>query len=116
MSDRPADPDEMVLVLTTVPDRASGERLAGTLVDERTAACGSLVDGVTSIYRWQGVLEKGSELLLLLKTRRELVPELFARVAQLHPYEVPELVALPVDAVSNAYSRWVREETTKVIA
>ena len=116
MSDRAANPDEVVVVLTTVPDRACGEMLAGTLVDERTAACGNLVDGVTSIYRWEGVVEKGSELLLLLKTRRALVPELFERVSQLHPYEVPELVALPVDAVSNAYSRWVREETTKVIA
>ena len=110
------DPDELVVVLTTVPDRACGERLAGTLVDERTAACGNLLDGVTSIYRWEGEIEKGAELLLLLKTRRALLPELFERVAQLHPYEVPELVALPVDAVSNAYSRWVREETTKVIA
>jgi periplasmic divalent cation tolerance protein len=110
------DPQGVVVVLTTVPDRESGERLAGTLVDERRVACGNLVDGVTSIYRWEGAVERGSELLLLLKTRRELVPALFERVAQLHPYEVPELVALPVDAVSNAYSRWVRDETTEVIA
>ena len=116
MTERGGDPDEMVVVLTTVPDRACGEHLAGTLIDERTAACGILVEGVTSIYRWEGAVEKGSELLLLLKTRRALVPELFERVSQLHPYDVPELVALPVDAVSNAYSRWVREETTKVIA
>ena len=116
MSEPGADPDEMVVVLTTVPDRASGESLAGTLVGERTAACGNLVEGVTSIYRWEGEVEKTAELLLLLKTRRALVPGLFERVAQLHPYEVPELVALPVDAVSNAYSRWVRDETTKVIA
>ena len=116
MSERGANPHEVVLVMTTVPDRECGERLAGTLVGERTAACGNLVDGVTSIYRWAGEVEKGRELLLLLKTRRELVPALFERVAQLHPYEVPELVALPVDAVSSAYSRWVMEETTEVIA
>ena len=116
MSEGARDPDELVVVITTVPDRACGEQLAGTLVRERTAACGNLVDGVTSIYRWAGEVEKGSELLLLLKTRRALVPELFERVSQLHPYEVPELVALPVYAASNAYSRWVREETTEVIA
>ncbi|MBW3629270.1 MAG: divalent-cation tolerance protein CutA [Gemmatimonadetes bacterium] len=111
-----ANAQEVVLVLTTVPDRETGERLAGTLVDERRVACGNLVDGVTSIYRWQGGVENERELLLLLKTRRELVPGLFERVAQLHPYDVPELVALPVDAVSNAYSRWVRDETTEVSA
>ena len=116
MSDLAPDRPEVVVVLTTVPDRQSGERLAGTLVDERRVACGNLVDGVTSIYRWEGAVETTSELLLLLKTRRELVPALFERVAQLHPYEVPELVVLPVDAVSHAYSRWIREETTEVIA
>jgi periplasmic divalent cation tolerance protein len=116
MSDPATDPHAVMVVLTTVPDRESGERLAGTLVDERRVACGSLLEGVTSIYRWAGGVEKAGELLLLLKTRRELVPALFERVAQLHPYEVPELMALPVDAVSKAYSRWVREETTEVIA
>jgi periplasmic divalent cation tolerance protein len=114
MSELAQEPDELVVVLTTVPDRESGERLATTLVEERRVACGNLLDGVTSIYRWRGEVERSSELLLLLKTRRVLVPALFERVAQLHPYEVPELVALPVDAVANAYSRWVGEETIEV--
>ena len=116
MSDVATDSHGVVVVLTTVPDRETGERLAGTRVDERRVACGNLVDGVTSIYRWEGAVETARELLLLLKTRHELVPAVFERVAQLHPYEVPELVVLPVDAVSHAYSRWVREETTEVIA
>jgi periplasmic divalent cation tolerance protein len=71
---------------------------------------------VTSIYRWQGGIERASELLLLLKTRRALVPALLERAAELHPYEVPELVVLPVDAVANAYARWVTEGTTEVTA
>ena len=116
MSEPGGEADGVVVVLTTVPDRETGERLAATLVEERRVACGNLLDGVTSIYRWKGAVERGSELLLLLKTRRVLVPALFERVAQLHPYEVPELVALPVEAVANAYSRWVGEETTEVTA
>lgn len=116
MSERATAPDDLVVVLTTAPDRETAERLAGALVDERIAACGNVVEGVTSIYRWAGGLERASELLVLFKTRRALIPSVFERVAQLHPYELPELVALPVDAVSEGYARWVRAETAQVTA
>lgn len=116
MAETPRDPAEFVLVMTTVPDRDTGERLVRQVVEDRFAACGNLVGGVTSVYRWKGELETADEVLVLLKTRKALVSEVFERVAELHPYEVPELVALPIDAISNTYSRWVREETTGVIA
>ena len=107
---------DLTVVLTTVPDRETGERLVRALVDERLVACGSLVPGLTSIYRWEGRVETSSELLVLLKTPAERIAELFERVAELHPYELPELVALPARAVSEAYSRWVRDETIEVNA
>ena len=116
MSSEGRDPEEVVVVLTTVPDRETGERLVTTVVHERMAACGNLLDGVTSIYRWEGKVERAAELLVLLKTRRALVEPLFERIVQLHPYQVPELVSVPADLVSHAYSRWVRDETTEVFA
>lgn len=108
--------EELVLVLTTVPDQKTGDELVRALVAERLAACGSLLPGLTSIYRWKGSVESSAELLVLLKTPAARAPALFRRVAELHPYEVPELVALPTHAVSEAYSRWVRDETIEVIA
>lgn len=108
--------DGLALVLTTVADLEAGERLVRQLVEERLAACGNLVPGLVSIYRWGGEIAREGELLVLLKTRASGVSALFRRVEQLHPYEVPELVALPVDAVAEAYGRWVRQETTEVNA
>lgn len=116
MTEKGAAAEGLVLVLTTVPDVETGERLVRALIDERLAACGNLLPGVTSIYRWEGSVERAAELLVLLKTPGSRVRALFQRVAELHPYELPELVALPTHAVSEAYSRWVRDETIEVIA
>lgn len=116
MPEHPTDGEDLALVLTTVPDADAGERLVRRLVEERIVACGNLLGGVLSVYRWGGELSREGELLVLLKTRRSLVARLFERVAELHPYEVPELIALPVDAVSNAYSHWIRHETIEVNA
>lgn len=110
------DPEPIVLVFTAVPDLNVGERLVKDLVDERVIACGSVLGEMTSIYRWGGEVRREGERLVILKTRRERVPELFARVTELHPYEVPELVALRAEAVAEAYARWLREETTEVLA
>ena len=102
--------------MTTVRDPETGERLVRQLVEERLVACGNLLGGMTSIYRWAGEVTREGELLVLLKARRAGVEQVFARVAELHPYEVPELVALPVIEVSDAYGRWVRQETIEVTA
>jgi periplasmic divalent cation tolerance protein len=102
--------DELALVLMTAPDAAVAAELGTTLVREGLAACATVVPAVTSIYRWQGELHTDAEAQLLLKTRRGLVEALFRRAAELHPYEVPELVALPAEA-SPAYAGWVREMT-----
>ena len=102
---------EVMIVLVTVPDEESGLALAHSLVGERLVACANLVPGLRSIYRWQGRIEEAKELLLILKTRTDLVDELARRVADLHPYDVPEVLALPVGAGHGPYLDWVAAET-----
>ncbi len=104
----------VTLVLTTAPDAETGERLVRQLVDERLAACGNLVPGVVSIYRWEGAVQREGEVLVLLKTCGGSVERLFERVVELHPYEVPELLGFPVGAGLAAYCQWVAAETAKV--
>jgi periplasmic divalent cation tolerance protein len=99
------------VVLMTAPDRATAESLAQSLVAERLAACANVVPGLASVYRWQGRVERADELLLILKTEVDRVPALIARAAELHPYDVPEVLALPVEAGLAAYLAWVREQT-----
>ena len=103
--------DAVRVVLMTAPDADAARRVARTLVDERLIACANLVPGVTSLYRWQGAVEEAGEVLVVMKTRASLVPRLFERAAALHPYDVPELLALPVSDGLAAYRRWVVEET-----
>ena len=103
---------EHCVVLVTCPDRKTGEDIAGTLVEENLAACANLVDGVTSIYRWKGKIEHDAEMLLILKSRRAHFSLLEARVRELHPYDVPEIIAMDVVAGSRPYLEWI-DETTK---
>jgi len=101
----------VVAVLMTAPDMDTARRIARALVDDRLIACANLLPGVTSIYRWQGGTEEAAEVLVVMKTRPALLDRLIARAAALHPYEVPELLALPVAGGLEAYCRWVAEET-----
>ena len=96
------------VVLVTAPDLAVGTELARRLVEEGLAACVNLVPGVRSIYRWQGAVQEDAEILLIAKTRAALVDALAARVRALHPYELPEVIALAVVAGSEPYLDWVR--------
>lgn len=102
---------ELVLALSTAPDAEQARRIARTLVEERLIACASLVPGVTSIYRWQGAVQAEAEVLLVMKTRRSLVPRLKERLPALHTYEVPELVVTPLVDGLDPYCRWVRDST-----
>lgn len=102
------------LVLITAPDVETAERLVGELLEERLVACGSIVPGVRSIFRWEGEVQREAEVLVILKTVAARVPTLLERVAALHPYDVPEILALPVDAGYGAYLEWVRRESAGV--
>jgi periplasmic divalent cation tolerance protein len=104
-------PGRLALVLTTVPGRELGERLVRQLVDERLIACANLIPGLASIFRWQGEVRSETEVLILMKTQPERLEALFQRVQELHPYEVPELIEVPVGEVSPAYCQWILAET-----
>jgi len=103
--------DDVVALLVTAPDEETGRRIARALVEERLAACVNVLPGVRSIYRWKGAVEEASEVMLVAKTRAERTGALAARVRALHPYELPEVVALPVTDGSRAYLRWVIAES-----
>ena len=107
--------DELAVALSTFENAEQADGVARTLVGERLIACGNIIPGLTSIYRWRGEIETSAEVLLLMKTRAELLPALRARIDELHPYEVPEFLALSVDQVADAYGRWVWQETTEVL-
>lgn len=99
------------VVLVTVPDSATGVAIAEALVGERLAACVNRVDGVHSTYRWEGKIERGAESLLIIKTRSSLVAAVIERVRALHPYTVPEVIALTVASGHPAYLGWLGAET-----
>ncbi len=105
------DARDIVLVLSTAPDVVTGERIASALVEERLAACVNVVPGLASIYRWKGSVERASEVLCIVKTRRPLLVRLARRLAALHPYEVPEMLVVPVGGGARSYLAWLREET-----
>ena len=101
----------MVLVLTTFPEGADVEAVARTLVEERLAACVQVSGPLVSVYRWQGAIEREQERQMVVKTTRERLPALEARLLALHPYDVPECVVLAADGGSAAYFSWVDGET-----
>ena len=99
------------VVLVTAPDAETAARIARALVEERLAACGNVVDGVRSIYRWEGRVEDAREALLILKTRAEVFARLRDRVVELHPYECPEVIRLEVADGLPAYLDWIASGT-----
>lgn len=103
------------MVLTTTPDEETSTRIAQTVVGERLAACVQVLPGITSFYRWEGKIEKSGERLLLLKTTRERLKELTARIESLHPYEVPEVTAFEITGGTDKYIHWVQEETKRQV-
>ena len=95
----------------TAPKREEAERLAEILVNERLAACVQILPEITSFYRWQGKIERDAEVLILAKTTFDKCAELEKIVRENHSYEVPEIVAVPIEAVSAPYLKWLLAET-----
>ena len=95
----------------TCKDRRQANKIARALVRERLAACVNIVPGVVSIYAWEGRIEEGREVLLLMKSRSSLSRKLAARVKELHSYTVPEVVTIPIASGNPDFLRWVREST-----
>jgi periplasmic divalent cation tolerance protein len=102
---------ESLLVVTNLPDRESAEKLAVLLVERRLAACVSILAPCTSVYRWQGEIQHDEEHPLLIKTAKDRYAELEAAIRANHPYELPEVIAVPVIQGLPAYLQWVESET-----
>lgn len=103
---------EVILVLTTLPDIASAEKLAESLIRQKLAACINMLAPCVSIYEWQGQLEKTTEIPMLIKTTIQCYPALEAAVRALHPYELPEIIHVPVTGGLTAYLNWVAHQAS----
>ncbi len=102
---------DALLVFCTVPDPDAGEQIGQRLVADRLAACVNIVAGLTSIYEWQGKIEREHEHLLLIKTTPARFAALESAIKAQHPYELPEIIAVPIDAASPEYLRWIIDST-----
>ena len=100
-----------VLVFTNLPDRASAEKLAALLIEQRLAACVNLLSPCTSAYRWQGEIQCDEEHPVLIKTAQDRYADLEAAIRANHPYELPEIIAVPINGGLPAYLQWVESET-----
>jgi periplasmic divalent cation tolerance protein len=105
----PSEPSDALVVLTTCPDDAAAARIARELVESGLAACVNRVAAVHSTYRWQGAIHDEPEVLLVIKTLSARYSELEMRLKSLHPYDLPEVIALPASRVSIEYLAWLGE-------
>ncbi len=104
-----------LIVITNAPDRDVALKIARALIERKLAACVNILAECTSVYRWQGKLETATEVPLLIKTRAAIYPELEAAIRSLHPYELPEIVAVPIERGLPDYLEWVNAETVTEI-
>ena len=102
---------EEIAVLITAPNEDLAVTIARSLVEARLAACANIIKGIRSIYTWQGKTADDTEVLMIVKTRRELFDKLKSKVKELHSYEVPEIIALPITAGSDDYLKWLMDAT-----
>jgi len=103
--------NDLLLVITNLPDTLSAQKLARKLVESREAACVNQLAPCSSTYRWQGKIESATEVPILIKTTREAYPRIEKSIREAHPYELPEIIAVPVTAGLPAYLEWVANET-----
>ena len=99
------------IVFNTCPDEETAERIANALLDQRLAACINIVPGLRSIYNWKGKRENGTEVLLMIKSPTGVYAELETVLRGMHPYELPEIIAVPISAGLTAYLEWIGSET-----
>jgi periplasmic divalent cation tolerance protein len=104
--------DQVILVMTNLPDAASAQALAHALVQDGLAACVNLLPGVQSVYRWQGKIERASEVTLTIKTTQARYQRIEQAILAAHPYDLPEIIAMPLTGHA-AYLHWIKQETAQ---
>jgi len=108
-----ANKKEVILVLTNLPDSASAEKLAEYLISQKLAACVNMLAPCISMYEWQGKLEKTTEIPMVIKTTIQCYPALESAITELHPYELPEIIHVPVTGGLTAYLSWISHNTSQ---
>lgn len=103
--------EEFIVTYITTPDEETARKIAVDLLEKKIAACINITPNIYSIYLWKGDIEDGRETLMTIKTRRTLFKELIRIIKKLHPYEVPEIIALPIIEGYKPYLDWIRDET-----
>jgi periplasmic divalent cation tolerance protein len=98
-------------VYITASDKAEALKIGRTIVEERLAACANVIDNMTSVYWWEGAIENSAEVVLIAKTKHELVESLISRVKELHCYSCPCIVSWPINSGNPDYLRWLQEKT-----
>ena len=101
------------LVLSTIDSKEVAEQIAHHVVEERLAACVNIISDIASVYKWKGTLERATESLLVFKSTQECLPRLIERIKDLHTYELPEVIALPIEDGHLPYLDWIVSQTTK---
>ncbi|MEM0155277.1 MAG: divalent-cation tolerance protein CutA [Thermoplasmataceae archaeon] len=99
------------IILTTVSKMADAERIAGIMVEEKLAACVNIMESIRSVYRWKGRIVRENEIMLIIKTSRERYKHAMFRIAEIHPYELPETLALEISEGSSKYLKWLEDST-----
>jgi periplasmic divalent cation tolerance protein len=107
--------DDVIVVISNLPDRATALKLAQALVERRLAACVNVLGECVSVYRWKGEIENAGEVPVLIKTRAARYEEVEAAIREIHPYELPEIIAVPATRGLEEYLQWVAHESTIAI-
>lgn len=105
--------EDYAIVFVTTADEEEGRLISDVLLERRMASCVNIVDGVNSLYRWNGKINETEECLLLIKTKKALLDEVVSLIKEIHSYEVPEIIALPVIGGSEDYFNWIDQEVSK---
>lgn len=100
---------DFLIILCTCPNKDSATAVANTLVSKRLAACVNILPGLTSVYHWQGNIESSEECLLIIKSTQKVYPEIESAIRQTHPYELPEIVAVPIEKGLEDYLAWIEQ-------
>jgi periplasmic divalent cation tolerance protein len=103
--------NELILVLSTCHSETTANRIASGLVQQKLAACVNIIPGIESVYHWQDKIQRDKEYLLIIKSRKELFPQLQDAITELHDYELPEIIAVPIEAGEQAYLNWIKSAT-----
>lgn len=108
-TNQPADGNPAIVIMSTCPDEPSAQTIAAALIEDKLAACVNIIAGVTSVYQWQGKIEQSHEQCLIIKTLKHNYAAVERSIQELHPYELPEVISVPISEGSEQYLSWIAQ-------